>query len=71
MRKTAVRTVSVSGNLRVNNGNVVVNAAIGGLGIIRQPLFLVAQALRDKTLIQVLADWDAGNHSVSAESDWI
>jgi DNA-binding transcriptional LysR family regulator len=65
-RKTAERTVSVSGNLRVNNGNVLVSAAIEGLGIIRQPAFLVADALRKKTLIRVLPDWDAGEHSVPA-----
>ena len=64
--KTAERTVGVSGNLRVNNGNVLVSAAIEGLGIIRQPMFLVADALRKKTLIRVLPDWDAGEHSVSA-----
>jgi DNA-binding transcriptional LysR family regulator len=58
--------VGVSGNLRANNGNVLVSAAIEGLGIIRQPAFVVADALRKKTLVRILPDWDAGEHAVSA-----
>jgi len=58
--------VTVAGNLRVNNGNVLVSAATEGLGIIRQPMFSVAAALRKKTLIRVLPEWDTGEHSVSA-----
>jgi DNA-binding transcriptional LysR family regulator len=66
VRKRAERTVTVSGNLRVNNGNVLVSAALEGLGIIRQPMFSVAVALRKKTLVRVLPEWDTGEHSVSA-----
>ena len=66
VRKTVERTVVVSGNLRANNGNVLVSAAMEGLGIIRQPAFVVADALRKKTLVPVLPDWSAGEHAVSA-----
>jgi DNA-binding transcriptional LysR family regulator len=66
LQKTAERTVGVSGSLRANNGNVLVNAAIEGLGIIRQPAFVVANALRTKSLVRVLPDWCAGEHAVSA-----
>ena len=66
VRKTVERTVGVSGNLRANNGNVLVSAAMQGLGIIRQPAFVVAEALRNKTLVRVLSDWSAGEHAVSA-----
>jgi DNA-binding transcriptional LysR family regulator len=58
--------VRVSGSLRVNNGHVLVNAAIEGLGIIRQPNFLVGQALRCKLLVRVLPAWNAGDHAVYA-----
>lgn len=37
-----------------------------GLGIIRQPAFVVAEALRKKALVRVLPDWYAGEHAVSA-----
>jgi DNA-binding transcriptional LysR family regulator len=64
--KATERNVDVAGSLRVNNGNVLVSAAAEGLGIIRQPAFLVAEALSKKTLIRVLPEWDAGEHAVWA-----
>lgn len=51
-------SVAVSGSLRVNNGDVLREAAIAGLGIILQPDFLVEQALADGRLQPVLPDWD-------------
>ncbi|MFT0891158.1 LysR family transcriptional regulator [Pseudochelatococcus sp. G4_1912] len=39
-------TVRVSGNLRVNNGDVLVIAAEAGQGIIYQPTFLVGDSIR-------------------------
>jgi DNA-binding transcriptional LysR family regulator len=65
-REATERNVDVAGSLRVNNGNVLVSAAVEGLGIIRQPAFLVAEALRKRALIRVLPEWDAGEHAVSA-----
>ncbi|GAB3047716.1 LysR family transcriptional regulator [Stenotrophomonas tumulicola] len=51
-------SVAVSGSLRVNNGDVLREAAIAGLGIILQPDFLVEQALADGRLQPVLPGWD-------------
>jgi DNA-binding transcriptional LysR family regulator len=65
-RSSAVQKVRVSGGFRANNGNVLVSAAIEGLGVIRQPHFLVGEALRRKQLVRVLPDWDAGEHAVYA-----
>jgi DNA-binding transcriptional LysR family regulator len=65
-RDGAEHKVRVSGNFRANNGNVLVNAAIAGLGIIRQPHFLVSDALKRKLLVRVLPAWDAGEHAMYA-----
>ena len=43
--------------IRANNGEVLREAAIAGMGIIAQPDFIVAQALADGRLVPVLADW--------------
>jgi DNA-binding transcriptional LysR family regulator len=66
VRNKVEQNVRVLGRFRANNGNVLVSAAIEGLGIIRQPHFLVADALERKDLIQVLPSWDAGEHAVYA-----
>jgi len=58
--------VRVAGNFRANNGNVLTNAAIEGLGIVRQPRYLVADALDQGRLVRVLPAWDAGSHTVNA-----
>lgn len=50
--------VPVQGGLRANNGEVLREAAIAGMGIIVQPDFLVAEALADGRLERVLPDWD-------------
>jgi DNA-binding transcriptional LysR family regulator len=65
-RKGAERTVRVAGNLRSNNGDVLVNAAIDGLGVILEPAFLVSEALRQKRLVRVLPDWDADEFTLFA-----
>jgi len=65
-RKRAERTVRVSGNLRGNNGDILVNAAIEGLGVVLQPTFLVFEALRRKHLVRILPDWEADELSVFA-----
>jgi DNA-binding transcriptional LysR family regulator len=49
-------TVSVSGNLRTNNGDALVAAALAGQGLIYQPIFLVSAELRSGTLIAVSLD---------------
>lgn len=49
-------TVRVSGNLRVNNGDVLVVAAEAGQGIIYQPTFLVGDAIRAGRLTAIVVD---------------
>lgn len=65
-RKSVERTVRVSGNLRGNNGDILVNAAIEGLGVILHPTFLVFEALQKKKLVRILPDWEADELSVFA-----
>lgn len=50
--------VSVQGGLRANNGDVLREAALAGMGIILQPDFLVGQALAEGRLERVLPAWD-------------
>ena len=65
-RKGVKKTVRVAGNLQGNNGDILVNAAIEGLGVILQPTFLMFEALRQKTLVRILPDWEADELSVFA-----
>ncbi len=60
-------SVAVQGSLRANNGDVLREAALAGMGIILQPDFLVADALADGRLERVLPDWEVapiGIHAV-------
>lgn len=45
--------IAVSGNLRANNGEALLAAALAGQGLIYQPTFIVADALRDGALLPV------------------
>jgi DNA-binding transcriptional LysR family regulator len=65
-RKGVERTVRVSGNLQGNNGDILVSAAIEGLGVILQPTFLMFEALRNNALVRILPDWEADEFSVFA-----
>lgn len=49
-------SVRVAGNLRVNNGDVLVIAAEAGQGIIYQPTFLVGDAIRAGRLAPILLE---------------
>jgi DNA-binding transcriptional LysR family regulator len=49
-------TVPISGNLRANNGDALLAAAIAGQGIVQQPTFIVADALRAGELVQLTLD---------------
>jgi DNA-binding transcriptional LysR family regulator len=49
--------VPVTGRLRSNNGEVLRDAAIAGLGITYLPLFIVKTALADGRLTRVLDPW--------------
>ncbi len=50
-------TVEVDGRIEIDNGEALRAAAIAGAGIIYCPLDLVADDLREGTLMQVLPDW--------------
>ncbi|KAF1014177.1 MAG: HTH-type transcriptional regulator DmlR [Stenotrophomonas maltophilia] len=51
--------VAVSSQLRANNGDVLREAAIAGMGIMLQPDFLIDPALADGRLVRVLPEWEA------------
>jgi DNA-binding transcriptional LysR family regulator len=48
--------VAVNGDLVANNGEALVAAAIGGQGVIYQPQFIVARALRSGELVAIELD---------------
>jgi DNA-binding transcriptional LysR family regulator len=48
--------VGIAGNLRANNGDALRKAAIAGQGIIYQPRFIVADALRSGELVALTLD---------------
>jgi len=49
-------SVPISGNLRANNGDALLAAAIAGQGIVQQPTFIVADALRARELVRLVLD---------------
>ncbi|RJF97420.1 LysR family transcriptional regulator [Noviherbaspirillum saxi] len=50
--------VRVKGPVDANNGDLLREAAIAGMGIVLQPSFIVGDALRSKKLVPVLAGYD-------------
>jgi len=50
--------VTVNSVLQANNGDVLREAAIAGMGVILQPDFLLEDALADGRLVRVLPEWD-------------
>jgi DNA-binding transcriptional LysR family regulator len=59
--------VEVSGNLRANNGDALLAAAIAGQGVIYQPTFLVGDGLREGLLVRLLPNeptYELGVHAV-------
>ncbi|HEY4298542.1 MAG TPA: LysR family transcriptional regulator [Paraburkholderia sp.] len=61
-----VKGVDVHGPLRANNGDLIRDAAVAGLGIVRLPDFIVADALRSGQLVPVLEAFQPGATSVYA-----
>lgn len=57
--KSGKKSVEVSGSLRANNGDVLVTAAIMGEGVIYQPDFLVAKAVKAGRLRSLTLDHPA------------
>ncbi len=61
------RRLKVSGPLRVNNGDAILAAALGGLGVALLPCFICGEDLRAGRLVRVLPDWGlASDGAVSA-----
>jgi DNA-binding transcriptional LysR family regulator len=56
--------VRPAGPLRANNGDALTPALLAGLGIAVQPDFIVAEALADGSLEQVLPDWSLRDGSL-------
>lgn len=59
-------TVKVSGSLRATNGDMVKLAALGGVGLIRQPTFLAAQDIRAGRLVEVLSEYTSNELGIYA-----
>jgi DNA-binding transcriptional LysR family regulator len=59
-------TVKVSGSLRASNGEMAKLAALEGVGLIRQPLFLIGGDIRAGRLVQVLADYHSDDLGIYA-----
>lgn len=49
--------VEISGPITANNGNVLQEAAIRGMGILYGPTFIAAEAIRTGKLVAILADF--------------
>jgi DNA-binding transcriptional LysR family regulator len=60
------KKILVSGGLCGNSGDILRSAAVEGLGITLQPDFLAYEALRERKLVRVLADWETDDHAVFA-----
>nr|WP_272884903.1 LysR family transcriptional regulator [Candidatus Rhodoblastus alkanivorans] len=58
--------IRVSGRLHSNNGDVLVQAAVDGIGIMLAPTFIAYQALRSGALLPILPEWRAGEPSLYA-----
>lgn len=62
-RRTSVR---INAAFTANNGLVLHQAALRGLGIVYSTTFLACEALRDGTLVPVLDDWELPLNYLSA-----
>ncbi len=59
--------IPVQGSIRSNNGEVLREAAIAGLGILVDPTFITYRAIRDGRLVPLLCDYElprSGIHAV-------
>lgn len=58
-------TVHIGGCLRANNGDVLREAALAGMGIVLQPDFVVGEDIAAGRLVRVLPDWHFGSAPVT------
>ena len=59
-------TLEVAGRMRANNGDLLRDAAIAGMGITYLPTFILGDALRDGRLIKVLEEFETEPLALSA-----
>jgi len=64
--KGKVLSINVGGRMRVNNGELLKDAAIADLGITYLPTFIVGQALEEGRLVRVLEDFEPEPLTLSA-----
>ncbi len=55
--KGKLQALNVSGRMRVNNGDLLRDTAIAGLGVTYLPTFIVGDALKDGRLVTILEDF--------------
>ena len=56
-RGNEAAAIKVTGTLSANNGDALREAAVGGLGVIYQPVFIIDADLRAERLRPLLEDW--------------
>jgi DNA-binding transcriptional LysR family regulator len=59
-------TVRIDGRVRANNGEVLVEAACHGLGVVAAPDFLLARALAEGRLVRILEEWGQADFALWA-----
>ncbi len=59
-------SVNLTARMRANNGEVLREAAIAGMGIVAQPDFIVGPALADGRLVPVLPEWQLPSIDIHA-----
>jgi DNA-binding transcriptional LysR family regulator len=59
-------SVKVSGSLRATNGDMVKLAALGGVGVVRQPTFLIGEDLRAGRLVEILTEYTSSELGIYA-----
>ncbi|MCF8178825.1 MAG: LysR family transcriptional regulator [Sulfuritalea sp.] len=60
------RSVEVSGPLTANNGKALQEAAIQGFGIVYEPTFIAAEAIRQGQLVTILNDYPTPTYDMYA-----
>ncbi|MBU2091801.1 MAG: LysR family transcriptional regulator [Alphaproteobacteria bacterium] len=58
--------VRVSGQMRANNGDVLMEAAIAGMGIVQLPSFICGDAVRDGRLVPILTNYTLPGAAIHA-----
>jgi DNA-binding transcriptional LysR family regulator len=53
-----VVVVKTEGSIVANDGQLICEAARGGLGILAQPTYIIQKDLDERRLVRVLDDWD-------------